>query len=120
MIIGGSLIKNGCKTAELFLENRVSLLRQKDIMSEEEAKSPCRRIYFVIQLMYIDNGKLKEYHGIFRELLKDVASAAPSTKEQIEKITDLTIAGKYYQALKAVRKLINYEEELLKYVTESL
>lgn len=120
MIIGGAVMKNGSKTTEFSVENNVSILREKDIMGEGEANSPCRRIYFVIQLMYIDNGKLPEYNAIFRELTEDVVKAAPSTLDIIELIADLTAGAKFYQALKVARKLINYEEELLKHVHEPI
>ncbi len=116
MIIGGAVMKNGSRTTEFSVENTVSILREKDIMSDSEAITPCRRIYFVIQLMYVDSGCLSEYMAMFRELTEDVVSAAPSTIDYIERITDLTSDGKYYQALKLARKLINYEEELLKHV----
>ncbi len=54
VIIGGAVITNGKLKTELFVENKVPVLRQKDILSIKEADTPCRRIYFVIQLMYMD------------------------------------------------------------------
>jgi len=110
------VIKNGNKTAEIYVENRISILREKDIMSQERANTPCKRIYFVIQLMYIDNGKLADYRNVLRELLKETLHAAPSTHDLIEQIVALTNSAMYYQALKIARKLINYEKELLSHV----
>ena len=54
MILGGAVIANDNNAAcHLIIKNRVPILREKDILSEEEANSPSRRLYFVIQLMYI-------------------------------------------------------------------
>lgn len=113
MIIGGAVIKNGSKHTELFVENTVPLLREKDIMSERDAQTPCTRLYFIIQLMYIDHENLPKYHAMYWESAKDIAEAAKSTIPQIDQISEAVVAGKYYQALKHTRQLIDYEEELL-------
>lgn len=116
VLIGQAVIKNGQKVSEFIVENNVPILRQKDIMTENEADSPSRRVYFVIQLMYIDNDKLVEYHGKYWELVGDILTAAPSTKPYLEKISERILAGDHYQAMKLTRKLIQYEEELLAHV----
>jgi len=116
VLVGKAVIQNGPRTSEFVVENNVPILRQKDILTEEEANSPSRRVYFVIQLMYIDTEKLVEYHGKYWELVNDILAAAPSTRPYIEKISEQILACDYYQALKLTRKLMNYEEELLAHV----
>ena len=115
VIIGGTVIRNGAKGTELFIENNVPILRHKDILSEQEANSPCKRIYFVVQLMYIDEKNLQAYHQTYWTLVKDVLAAAPSTGKLIKQLSDNILRNNYYQALKTARKLIEYEEELLKH-----
>lgn len=118
LIIGGAVITNGPSPVRITVENNVPVLRGKEIMAETEATSPCRRIYFSIQLMYVDEKNIVEHHKIFWELARDLIEAAPSTAEQIRGISELILAGKYYQALKETRKLIDYEEELIRHATE--
>ena len=113
IIIGGAVIKNGSKGTELFIENNVPILRQKDILSEDEVTSPCKRIYFAVQLMYIDVANMQTYHQTYWELVKEVLAAAPSTGRIIQQISDNILTANYYPALKQARKLIEYEEELL-------
>lgn len=120
IIIGRAVIQNGPKATEFIVENSVPILRHKDIMTEREAMSPARRVYFAVQLMYIDPENLVGHHGTFWELSKDILAAAPSTGPYLSKIGELVLAGDYYQALKSARKLIDYEEELLAYVKNSL
>jgi flagellar biosynthesis repressor protein FlbT len=120
VIIGRAVIRNGPKASDFIVENNVPILRQKDIMTEAEAGSPARRVYFAIQLMYIDTENLVDYHAKFWELAKDILDAAPSTRPHVEKISEQVLAGDYYQALKSTRKLIDYEEELLSHVKKSL
>ena len=58
MIIGGAVVTNGnSASCDLVIENKTPILRQKDILTEEKADSPCRRIYYAIQLMYIDEAQ---------------------------------------------------------------
>lgn len=114
IIISNAVVTNGSTRSDLFIENRVTLLREKDIMKEVEADTPCRRIYFVIQLMYIDEGNVVEYHKTYWELVRDVLAAAPSTLDFIDPISRHILNGEYYKALKLTRKLMDYEEEVMK------
>lgn len=120
LVIGRAVIRNGSKPAELLIENDIPILREKDILSEKDADSPARRIYFTIQLMYIDSENLVSYHNRYWELVRDIILAAPSTKAQLEQISEQILNAHYYQALRLAKKLIDYEEELLAHVTESL
>jgi flagellar protein FlbT len=116
IIISGAVITNGKTTAQLLIENHVPILRQKEIMGENEASTPCRRIYLVIQLMYIDAGNLATHHHTYWNLVRDVLTAAPSTLPIIDRISDHILNNRYYQALKLTKKLIEYEEETVAYV----
>jgi len=118
LIVGGApitIIRNGESSSDLVIENKIPvLIRGKDIMLENDATSPCRKIYFIIQLMYVDGNNLSEYHRIYWELVQDVIQAAPSTLTFMNRISEYIFQNKYYQALKATRQLIDYEQELIK------
>ncbi len=118
IIIGGAVVTNGSSPCQLQLENKVPLLRQESILTENEATTPCKRIYFVIQLMYIGGGITPELSQIYWEIVKEVVCAAPSTNDLISQISQNILDEKYYQALKSAKKLIRYEEELIKNVSE--
>jgi flagellar protein FlbT len=113
LIIGNAVIENGGSRSEFMVENNIPILREKDIMSASDADSPCRRIYFVIQLMYVDEKNLAEHHNSYWELVKDVVEAAPSTLGLIDQISWYILGNKYYQALKLTKKLIEYEREAI-------
>ncbi|MGQ9646096.1 MAG: flagellar biosynthesis repressor FlbT [Thermodesulfobacteriota bacterium] len=119
MILGGAVITNGSTRSQLIIENNVSLLRQKDILSEKEANTPCRRIYFVVQLMYVDEDNIVTHHNTYWKLVQDLVKAAPSTMGLIDQISRHILGARYYQALKLARKLIDYEQEITKNVRES-
>ena len=120
IIIDGAVITNGSSSSDLIIENNVPVLRQKNIMSENDADSPCRRIYFVIQLMYVDAQNLKTYHDMYWDLVRDLVEVAPSMLPLIDQISDHILETDYYQALKLARALIDYEEEVINRVPECI
>ena len=113
IILGGAVVVNGKAKCELLIENNTTLLREKDILCEEDANSPCRRIYFTIQLMYIDKEKLAVHHQMYWRLVKELIEAVPSTIGLIDQINEHIVSSRYYQALKLASKLIEYEQEVI-------
>ena len=114
MIISGAVVTNGNMRSDLSIENKVAILREKDIMKEADADTPCLKVYFVIQLMYIDEGNVVEYHKTYWELVRDILTAAPSTFDFVDPISRHILNGEYYKALKLTRKLTDYEREVMK------
>lgn len=113
MLIGHAVIRNGDKASEFYVENTAAILREKDIMKEDAATSPARRLYFLIQLMYVDNENLVTYHNAYWDLTRQILVAAPSTAKLLEEIGLLVVKHDYYQALKVSKKLIDHEQQLL-------
>ncbi len=118
-MIGGAVVQNGGSRCELLVENSVPILREKDIMREQDADTPCKRIYYAIQLMYIDEKNLVLYHGAYWKLVREVLDAAPSTLALIDQISDHILGSRYYQALKQAQKLIDYEQEVVQHVRKT-
>jgi flagellar biosynthesis repressor protein FlbT len=121
MIIGGAVVTNGnSASCDLVIENKTPILRQKDILTEEKADSPCRRVYYTIQLMYIDEHNLAAYHKIYWDLVKDLVRAAPSQVVLIDSISEHILHRQYYQALKLTKRLIDYEQEAIERASGSV
>jgi flagellar protein FlbT len=113
MIIGGAVLKNGNSKAEFFIENKPTLLREKDILAEKDADTPASKIYFTIQLMYIDQENLVNHHNAYWILVQQMIKAVPSSLSTIDQISEAILGNHYYQALKLTRKLIDYEQEII-------
>jgi flagellar protein FlbT len=116
LIIGGAVISNGNSKSEFIVENKVPVLREKDILREKDVDSPCKRIYFVVQLMYVDQENLAAHHRTYWELVRDVSEAAPSRRLILQEISNNVLNGHYYKALKLARSLIAYEQEAIRNV----
>ena len=81
-------------------------------MREEEADTPCKKIYFIVQLMYLSHDPQK-MHKLFFDQVRDIQSAAPSTTFFFAKIGEYLMSDEYYKALKEARHLMEHEKELL-------
>ncbi len=119
IIIGGGVITNCDTRSNLVIENNIPVLREKNIMREREANTPCRRIYFAVQLMYIDNNRIVDHHNVYWKLVDDAVKAAPSMLGLIDRISEYILGNRFYQALKLSRKLIDYEQEVINNVRNS-
>lgn len=112
IIIGNALITNDNNRTRLHIEGDAPILREKDILRQEEANSPCKRIYMSIQLMYLSS-EPATMHDLYFEQVHAVQNAAPSTATFFMKINDYIMKNQYYKALKEARSLIDHEEEVL-------
>ena len=119
VLISGALITNGDVPAHFYIENKVPLLREKDIMSEAEAKTYCEKVYFVIQLMYFSPQNIRELHQMYWKHVRTLIKASPSMIDLISKISEKILVEKYYDALKLTKDLIEYERKLISHAKES-
>ena len=119
VFIGGAVVQNGDNPAELSILNDVPLLRAKDVLTEEDADSACKQIYLCVQLMYMDRNNLSNYQRTYQGLIDEVLTAAPATVDYIAEINNDLACGRYYQAMKCARKLVQFEQELINHVQQS-
>lgn len=118
VLLGTTLIQNGDHPTQLSVLNQVPILREKDLLSEVDANSPAKRLYFVVQIMYIEQKRTKELHDRFLSLTKDLLQAAPSLIDILYQISEHVLNEAYYPALKEAGKLIKGESELISRVTK--
>ena len=112
IIISGAVVRNGNSRGELFLENKVPVLREGGILSPKQAHTPCERVYLAIQLLYVDPQRHQTHLDTFRSLASDVLDAAPSCRKLLERVCEFVDEGDYYQALRSMRDVLDYERAL--------
>ncbi|HXQ50040.1 MAG TPA: flagellar biosynthesis repressor FlbT [Stellaceae bacterium] len=113
LIVNGVVIENFAMPAKLLIHNNAALLREKDILTEEDANTPARRIYFAIQCAYLFPAKEDVCLPVAHRLLGEFAGAAPSMMPIVHEIVERVDARDYYRALKSARHLIAIEHEIL-------
>jgi flagellar protein FlbT len=112
LIIGNCVVTNSDQRTRLFIDGNAPILREKDILTGETANSPAKRIYFAVQLMYLEND-ISKLRGEYFELVNDIVTAAPSCIPIVDEINNDILTGALYKALKAAKRLIQYEQDLL-------
>jgi flagellar biosynthesis repressor protein FlbT len=117
ILIGSAVITNSAQRTRLHIAGDAPILREKDIMTEDEADTPCKRAYFLVQCMYMSHTP-KEYHQRYFDAIKEIQNAAPSSTIFFVQINEHIIAGTYYKAMKLAQQLIDHEKELLSHVTK--
>jgi flagellar protein FlbT len=121
-VLNGAVVQNGDRRSALLLQNKASVLREKDIMQAEEANSPSRRIYFPVMMMYLDQAGSDRYQDEFVQRLSEFMGAVrnPEVLTDCVNISRHVMAKDYYKALMLCRHLIEYEDERLGHVPAGL
>src|ERR1700743_2897846 len=70
VLIGTSVIANGPAKTEFVVLNRVPVVRERDIISEEKADTIGKKLYVTSLNMYVDPGREKDYHAIYFVLMR--------------------------------------------------
>jgi flagellar biosynthesis repressor protein FlbT len=113
LIVNGVVIENSGSSTKLLVHNTAALLREKDILTDEQASSPARRIYFTIQCQYLFPGKEELFLPIIYRFLAEFGEAAPSAAALVDEIREHVVAREWYRALKSAKQLIAREKEIL-------
>jgi flagellar biosynthesis repressor protein FlbT len=121
-VLNGAVVQNGDRRCSLVLQNKASVLREKDIMQPEEANSPARHVYFPVMMMYLDESAAEKHYDEFLRRMTEFMSviANPLVLAECVTVSKGIMAKEYYKALMACRKLIDYEDERLHNVAESV
>jgi flagellar protein FlbT len=116
-VLNGAVLANGDKRISLVLQNKACVLREKDIMQPEDAKTPARRIYLAIMMMYLDGAASEEPYNDFALRMTEFMGAIsnPPILAACVEISRDVAQGAYYKALISCRKLFDYEQERLNY-----
>ena len=112
LLVGNCIITNSDQRTRLFIDGRVPILREKDILTADTANTPARRIYLAVQLMYIEDD-ISTAKDEYFALVNDFIEAVPSSITIVNQINNEILTEQLYKALKAAQKLIDYEQDLL-------
>lgn len=105
-VVNGAVVRNGERRGVLLLETQARILREKDLMSPEEATTPMSRAYFAIMQMYL----LGDVDGPSYDRAADaIAGLMVNAGDKDERDTVLEISadvasGALYRALGRCRK----------------
>jgi flagellar protein FlbT len=110
LILNGVVIENSGPMAKILIHTNAALLREKDMIAEDKATTPARRIYFAIQCQYLFAGKADLFFANIAQLLKDYAQSRPESRGTVEELRRHLDENQFYRALKTAKLLIQDEE----------
>ncbi len=114
-VLNGAVVQNGDRRCSLVLQNKASVLREKDIMQVEDVTSPARHVYFPVMMMYLDEPGADKYYDDFLRRMTEFMGVIsnPLVLAECVSISKSIMVQEYYKALMGARKLIEYEDERL-------
>ena len=120
--LNGAVVQNGDRRSSLLLQNKASVLREKDIMQEDEVVTPARRIYFPVMMMYLDEAGAARYYDEFVRRLSEFMGVIQNADILADcvNVSKNVLGHEYYRALMLCRKLMEYEDERLRNVPASV
>lgn len=115
IVVNGAVLVNGAYRTTILVQNFSHIMREKDVLQEEDANTPTKRLYFLVQAMLMQappSGSLMATYQAMHEQLTNAFIKAENLA--VLKIVDeMVSAGDYYKALIKLHPLIAYEAGLL-------
>ena len=113
IIINGAVVELNSSHAKLIVHNQVSILRGKEIISEEEAATPAARVYFALQNAYMFPQHAEAYLKQFSTFIDQYVQSCPSAADLVSKIKAEVENGQLYRALKKSQELLLHQNKVL-------
>ena len=112
--VNGAVIKADRKVSLEFL-NDVQFLLQSHVLQIEDASSPLRQLYFIVQIMLMDPQGAEQARTAFRATLPRLLDAFSDERilSALKYIDRLVAEDQVFEALKAIRGLYPIEDQIL-------
>lgn len=111
VFINGAEICNSGSTTSLVVKNHCRILRESEMISEDDVQSPFSRLVYVLQQIVIKDNPLDELNEISK-LAVQILQTMPSAAPQILEIQNLLSEKKTHTAFKKGKGLMAMEQEL--------
>ena len=109
--INGAVLRLDRK-ATIELLNDAAFLLEAHVMQVDDATTPLRQIYFVVQVMVMDPVAAPATMQLARELIEKACQAfmTPEIKLGLQTVTESIARSRYFEAMKTLRSLYGAEE----------
>jgi len=114
LFINGAVIRADKKT-NIELMNDAVFLLEAHVLQPEEATTPLRQLYFILQTMIMDPASAGAVQDMFHLVLGSVKSAF-STREillRLDEVEELAKSERWFEAMKLVRTLYPIEASVM-------
>jgi Flagellar biosynthesis regulator FlbT len=114
IFINGAVLRVDRKVALEFL-NDVTFLLENHVLQPEQATTPLRQLYFIVQMMLINPDGAEQAMAMFRKSVVMLLTCFRNEEVLVElkHIDGMVTQGRAFEALKAIRALYPIEEQIL-------
>ena len=118
--VNRAVIKTDRKVSLEFL-NDVDFLLEAHVMQPEQAVTPLRQLYFIVQVMLMTPGDTASARELFRNSLPMVLACFDDQRllSALKHVDQLVAEGQVFEALKLLRNFFDLETEVLSRLTQS-
>lgn len=112
--INGAVIACDRKVCIEFL-NEVNFLLENHVMQPQDATTPLRQLYFIIQVMLMSPHDVAAAKELYRKHLPAmfIALSNQAILSQVKDADRLVHEGRYYEAMKSIRSVFALETEVI-------
>lgn len=117
--INGAVVRADRKVS-LELLNDVQFLLESHVLQAEDACTPLRQLYFIVQIMLMTPGSCEEAKRLFRQTLPSLLRTFSDAHilSTLKHVDQLVGEDRPYEALRAIRGLFELERQILNPGTE--
>jgi len=116
VLINGAVIENGDRRSRLSIVTPdANILRLRDAIHPEDAKTPVRRVCYAVQLVLSgDRTATDARQGLLRSIEElSQVFIDPDSRKNLDLASHSLVQDDHYRCLKALRTLLPREERLL-------
>jgi flagellar protein FlbT len=116
ILVNGAVIENGDRRTRLSIKTpHANILRLKDAIHPNDAKTPVRRVCYIAQLVLSGDASAEVAR---KQLLSGIEQLSrvfddSDSRRLLNSATEAVLEKQFYAALKALRGLLSREERLL-------
>ena len=116
VLVNGAVIENGERRSRLSIMTRdAHILRLRDAIHPEDAKTPVRRVCYATQLVLSGDSDPQEARQNLLRRIEELSQVFtdPDSRQHLARATQALLDDQHYQCLKALRALLPREDRLL-------
>jgi len=121
VVIGKARVENGGdRRCTLIITGSDTVLREKRLLREAEATTPMKRLYYVVQCMYLADSPdaRASLDDLFHQVAREAIRAWPTAALGVARIGEALLGGNDYGALNEAHVLVEAEKGLMNAASE--
>jgi flagellar protein FlbT len=119
LFIGEHILINGNdRRMKLVIETKSRMLRESEMISEDEADTLCGQLQFAMQRLYLANDPAPLLPAV-EQLIVTIAEREPKFQSVMDVISEHIAGERYYPALKLAKGLREREEAMQAMISAS-